>query len=118
MLLTALLTKHWPKAVDPLTLINDYMVPAMDEVGCRFECSEFFVPELLIAARAMKAALELIRPLLTARGDQPVGAAPWFLHRLAPAASCCSAAMSHHNKCVTVLPSRPRLWPPREQMRS
>jgi methylmalonyl-CoA mutase cobalamin-binding domain/chain len=49
------------------------MIPAMDEVGRRFECSEYFVPELLISARAMKAALELIRPLLTARGDKPVG---------------------------------------------
>jgi corrinoid protein of di/trimethylamine methyltransferase len=59
--------------VDPLTLVNDYMVPAMDEVGRRFEANEYFVPELLISARAMKGALELIRPLLTARGDQPLG---------------------------------------------
>ena len=59
--------------IDPLKLVNDYMVPAMDEVGRRFEANEYFVPELLISARAMKAALELIRPLLTARGDQPVG---------------------------------------------
>jgi corrinoid protein of di/trimethylamine methyltransferase len=58
---------------DPLKLVNDYMVPAMDEVGRRFEANEYFVPELLISARAMKAALELIRPLLTARGDQPLG---------------------------------------------
>jgi 5-methyltetrahydrofolate--homocysteine methyltransferase len=49
------------------------MVPAMDEVGRRFEANEYFVPELLISARAMKAALDLIRPLLTARGDKPVG---------------------------------------------
>jgi corrinoid protein of di/trimethylamine methyltransferase len=59
--------------VDPLTLVNEYMVPAMSEVGRRFETNEYFVPELLIAARAMKAALDLIRPLLVARGDQPVG---------------------------------------------
>jgi len=59
--------------VDPLTLVNEHMVPAMDEVGRRFEANEYFVPELLISARAMKAALELIRPLLVARGDQPVG---------------------------------------------
>ena len=58
--------------VDPLKLVNDYMVPAMDEVGRRFECNEYFVPELLISARAMKSCLEIIRPLLTARGDQPV----------------------------------------------
>ena len=60
------------EGVDPLTLVNSHMVPAMDEVGRRFECSEYFVPELLISARAMKAALELIRPLLTARGDKPL----------------------------------------------
>jgi len=59
--------------VDPLKLVNDYMVPAMSEVGRRFETNEFFVPELLIAARAMKAALDQIRPLLTARGDKPAG---------------------------------------------
>lgn len=59
--------------IDPLTLVNEAMIPAMDEVGRRFEANEFFVPELLIAARAMKSALDLIRPLLTARGDKPVG---------------------------------------------
>jgi 5-methyltetrahydrofolate--homocysteine methyltransferase len=61
------------EGVDPLLLVNDYMIPAMDEVGRRFECSEYFVPELLISARAMKAALDLIRPILTARGTEPVG---------------------------------------------
>ena len=59
--------------VDPLNLVNDYMVPAMDEVGRRFESNEYFVPELLISARAMKSALDIIRPLLTARGDKPAG---------------------------------------------
>ncbi len=61
------------EGIDPLKLVNEYMVPAMDEVGRKFESNEYFVPELLISARAMKAALDLIRPLLTARGDQPVG---------------------------------------------
>ena len=69
----ALTQQALAEGVDPLTLVNDYMVPAMDEVGRRFEANEYFVPELLISARAMKAALELIRPLLTARGDQPLG---------------------------------------------
>lgn len=58
---------------DPMRLVQQYMVPAMDEVGRRFECEEYFVPELLLAARAMKAALEFIRPLLAARGDEPAG---------------------------------------------
>lgn len=57
---------------DPMHLVNEQMVPAMSEVGRRFECNEYFVPELLISARAMKASLELIRPLLVARGAQPV----------------------------------------------
>ncbi len=58
---------------DPLELISKYMVPAMDEVGRLFECEEYFVPELLLSARAMKGSLELLRPLLAARGAQPVG---------------------------------------------
>jgi 5-methyltetrahydrofolate--homocysteine methyltransferase len=61
------------EGVDPLELVNKSMVPAMAEAGRRFECNEYFVPELLIAARAMKTSLELLRPLLTARGDRGVG---------------------------------------------
>ncbi len=59
--------------VEPMKLVNEYMVPAMDEVGRRFECNEYFVPELLLSARAMKSALELIRPLLVQSGIEPVG---------------------------------------------
>jgi 5-methyltetrahydrofolate--homocysteine methyltransferase len=61
------------EGIDPLQLVNSCLVPAMDEVGRRFESNEYFVPELLISARAMKASLELIRPLLIARGDKPLG---------------------------------------------
>lgn len=58
---------------DPQALVNTYMIPAMDEMGKRFETGDCFVPELLIAARAMKASLELIRPRLAAKGAEPVG---------------------------------------------
>lgn len=61
------------ESTDPLSLITQYMVPAMDEVGRRFEQEEYFVPELLLSGRAMKAALELIQPLLAERGTEPVG---------------------------------------------
>lgn len=54
--------------VEPMRLVQEHMMPAMAEVGRRFECSEYFVPELLLAARAMKGALELIRPRLVASG--------------------------------------------------
>lgn len=58
---------------DPVELVTKYMIPAMDEVGRRFECEEYFVPELLLSARAMKGSLALLRPLLAARGAEPVG---------------------------------------------
>jgi 5-methyltetrahydrofolate--homocysteine methyltransferase len=59
--------------MDPMKIVTDFMVPAMSEVGNKFECNEYFVPELLLAARAMKAAMEPIRPLLVAAGVEPVG---------------------------------------------
>jgi 5-methyltetrahydrofolate--homocysteine methyltransferase len=58
---------------DPQAMVQQYMIPAMDEVGRRYEANEYFVPELLISARAMKASLEFIRPLLVASGAQPAG---------------------------------------------
>ena len=57
----------------PITIVTGYLVPAMDEVGRRFECEEYFVPEMLLSARAMKASMDILRPLLTASGAQPAG---------------------------------------------
>lgn len=59
--------------IEPMELVSGYMVPAMDEVGKRFECEDYFIPELLLSARAMKAALELLRPLLAASGAKSAG---------------------------------------------
>jgi len=59
--------------MNPTALITEAMIPAMAEVGRLFECQEYFVPELLLAARAMKGALELLRPLLAETGAQPTG---------------------------------------------
>jgi 5-methyltetrahydrofolate--homocysteine methyltransferase len=61
------------EGIDPSELVSKHMIPAMDEVGRRFECNEYFVPELLLSARAMKAALEIIRPLLAAQGAKSAG---------------------------------------------
>lgn len=58
---------------DPMDLVTNYMIPAMDEVGRLFECEEYFVPELLLSGRAMKGSLEILRPLLAASGAQPAG---------------------------------------------
>jgi corrinoid protein of di/trimethylamine methyltransferase len=54
----------------PMDLIQETMVPAMDEVGRLFEAEEYFVPELLLAGRAMKSALALLKPLLSASGQK------------------------------------------------
>ncbi len=59
--------------VPPIEIIQKAMVPAMDEVARRFECQDYFVPELLLSARAMKVALEPLRPLLAASGVQRAG---------------------------------------------
>ena len=56
--------------VVPMDLIQQSMVPAMDEVGRLFEAQDYFVPELLLAGRAMKSALVLIKPLLSASGQK------------------------------------------------
>ncbi len=80
----AILTGDAPKAeaatraaleanVEPAELLREHMIPAMDEVGRRFECNEYFVPELLIAARAMKKSLELLTPRLAETGAEPAG---------------------------------------------
>src|SRR5208283_642462 len=56
-----------------LALISETMIPAMDEVGRLFQEEEYFVPELLLAGRAMKAAMEPLKPLLAAAGAKPAG---------------------------------------------
>ena len=58
---------------DPMALVAETMIPAMDQVGKLFQEEEFFVPELLLSGRAMKAAMELLRPLLAAAGAKPAG---------------------------------------------
>lgn len=55
---------------EPMQLISQSMVPAMDEVGRLFEIEEYFVPELLLSGRAMKSAMELLKPLLSASGQK------------------------------------------------
>jgi methanogenic corrinoid protein MtbC1 len=56
--------------IDPHILINEYMIRAMDEVGMRFERFEYFIPQLLMSAKAMKSAMALIRPLLISDGEE------------------------------------------------
>lgn len=54
-------------------ILNEGMIAAMTEVGRLFEEGEYFVPEMLIAARAMQAGLAILRPALAAADVQPKG---------------------------------------------
>ena len=54
-------------------LLNEAMIPAMAEVGRLFEANEYYVPEMLIAARAMKAGLAILRPQLVEEDVKPLG---------------------------------------------
>ncbi len=59
--------------IGPETMLFEALIPALEEVGARFERGDFFVPEMLIAGRAMTGALELLRPLLADTGSESVG---------------------------------------------
>ena len=59
--------------MDPEKMLYDALIPSLEEVGARFERGDFFVPEMLIAARAMQGALDILRPLLAETGAQTIG---------------------------------------------
>jgi 5-methyltetrahydrofolate--homocysteine methyltransferase len=59
--------------MDPESMLYDALIPSLEEVGARFERGDFFVPEMLIAARAMQGALDILRPLLAETGAKPIG---------------------------------------------
>lgn len=55
------------------SILMESMIPAMREIGARFTRNEVYVPEMLIAARAMQAGLDIVDPLLTKSGHEPLG---------------------------------------------
>ena len=57
----------------PETILFEALIPSLEEVGARFERGDFFVPEMLIAGKAMAGALEVLRPLLAQTGAETVG---------------------------------------------
>lgn len=61
------------QSVAPSEILQDGLIAAMKEVGARFERGEFYVPEMLVAARAMKAGLSILKPLLVDEGIRPKG---------------------------------------------
>lgn len=59
--------------VNPQAILNEGLIEGMSEVGERFKCGDYFVPEMLIAARAMQSSMDLLRPVLVASGVEPIG---------------------------------------------
>jgi len=57
----------------PDTILFDALIPSLEEVGARFERGDFFVPEMLIAGKAMSGALNILRPLLAETGAESIG---------------------------------------------
>ncbi|GIV14689.1 MAG: corrinoid methyltransferase [Armatimonadota bacterium] len=59
--------------VTPKQILDEGLIAGMSVAGEKFKNGEYFVPEILVAARAMKAAMEILRPLLVATDVQPIG---------------------------------------------
>lgn len=59
--------------IDAAAILHGGLIPAMEEVGRLFEEGEYFVPEMLISARAMQACLGILKPLLVDADVKPVG---------------------------------------------
>jgi 5-methyltetrahydrofolate--homocysteine methyltransferase len=59
--------------INPVTVLNEGMIAAMAEVGRLFEVGEYYVPEMLISARAMQSGLAILKPLLKEADVKPAG---------------------------------------------
>ena len=71
----ALMEEALKAGIEPGKILNEGLVAGMSIVGERFKKNEVYVPEVLIAARAMKAGMDLLRPKLVSAGVKPIGVA-------------------------------------------
>ncbi len=65
--------KALDEGIDLERILNDGFIPGMDVVGSKFQANEIYVPEMLISAKAMKAGMKILEPLLTEAGVEPIG---------------------------------------------
>jgi 5-methyltetrahydrofolate--homocysteine methyltransferase len=70
---TALVQEALSQQRSPQVILNDGLITGMDEVGRKFQTGEFFIPHMLLAARAMNSALEILKPQLVETGAKPAG---------------------------------------------
>jgi len=61
------------KGTSPEDVLNEGLIAGMNVVGVKFKNNEYYVPEVLIAARAMKAGMKILRPKLAETGVEPIG---------------------------------------------
>ena len=61
------------EGMTPSEILFEALIPSLEEVGARFERGDYFVPEMLIAGKAMSGALNILRPLLAETGAETVG---------------------------------------------
>ncbi len=67
-----LVQKALEDKIEPMEIVNKGLLPPMDVIGERFEREEIFLPELVISAQAMKAGMDILRPILTEAGEKPM----------------------------------------------
>lgn len=70
---TEIIQKSIAEKADVVEILNDSMIPSMREMGDKFSRNEIYVPEMLIAARAMQAGLTIIEPILAKAGHKALG---------------------------------------------
>lgn len=68
-----LVTQALEEGINPKTILNEGLLSGMMIIGAKFKNNEVFVPEVLVAARAMNAGLEILEPKLVEVGNEPIG---------------------------------------------
>lgn len=68
-----LIAQAFDLGVAPETVLNKGLIVGMDRVGQKFQTGEIYIPHMLLAARAMHAALDILKPLLVESGNAPAG---------------------------------------------
>jgi len=71
--LTRAITDALADGAEPAALLGQALIPGMDEVGDLFASNEYFLPEVLLSARAVQGALDVLRPRLAESGVEPAG---------------------------------------------
>ena len=72
-IIEGLITEALKEGTDPVTVLNEGMLKAMSVVGDKFQKGKAFVPEMLMAARAMKAGMEVLKPKLAGKANASLG---------------------------------------------